>query len=71
MSSISQVSAAMQRILDTRAKAWERKTGFVQRGSRAVGWTGLCATLCLDLDAASPCQLFAVAPHAGQDGGFM
>ena len=33
MSSISQVSAAMQRILDTRAKAWERKTGFVQRSS--------------------------------------
>jgi hypothetical protein len=33
MSSIPQVSAAMQTILDTRAKALERQTGFVQRAS--------------------------------------
>ena len=33
MSSISQVSEAMQRILTSRAKALERETGLVQRSS--------------------------------------
>ena len=33
MSSISQVSEAMQTILSTRATALERSTGFVQRAS--------------------------------------
>jgi hypothetical protein len=33
MSSIPQVSAAMQNILSTRAKDLERETGFVQRSS--------------------------------------
>lgn len=33
MSSIPQVSAAMQRVLSSRAKALERQTGFVQRSS--------------------------------------
>ncbi len=33
MSSITQVSESMQRILSTRAKALERQTGFVERES--------------------------------------
>jgi hypothetical protein len=71
MSSISQVSAAMQRILDTRARGMGTADRICATLECAVGWTGLCANMCLDVDAASRGQLFAVAAHGRQDGGFM
>jgi Transposase DDE domain len=44
MSSISQVSEAMQRVLTTRAKALERPTGFVQRSSAQLDGPAFAST---------------------------